>query len=86
VAGIKEYTAWCAAPKTKTREFMKQTNLILMPPRQKSPVREEKAWRVGELQGGSGTSSRVAGIMLWKHIQKMAGVSSLANISPGYGS
>ena len=72
MAGIKEYNAWCAAPKTRTREIMKQTNLILMPPRQISPVREEKAWRAGGLQGGSGTSSRVAGIMLWKHIQKMA--------------
>lgn len=31
MAGIKEYNARCAAPKTRTREIMKQTNLILMP-------------------------------------------------------
>ena len=80
MAGIKEYNAWCAAPKTRTREITKQTKLILMPPRQISLVRVE----LGECVdcGGSSTAAgRMAGIMLWKH--GMAGVSLLADISPG---
>jgi len=80
VAGIKEYNIWCAAPKTRTREIMKQTNLILMPPRQNHQCGRR---RLGEWLDYRGAQEQAAGWLELCYGNIYRRWLRIANISPG---